>query len=195
MKELLDKIPESGYITRSNHGQQMRGHTGCISYDADANTLHFYNSYFGSSVNQTHNLSTNSGNIEVGVQLSYPKYMQDFHQTLLKHHNASAVSAYTHTDKEDSSLSFRMPFVSPYQSPLTGQDGGGVNLICIAYYKGFKKLGHYDNISLIKAAKLKLRACKAIIKENRNDPAFLDSVVCNNTNGVLELHASPLMLD
>ena len=83
----------------------------------------------------------------------------------------------------------------PYQSSLTRQNEGGVGFACKVYCRGFKKLGHYDNISLIKAAKLKLRACKAIIKENGNDPAFLDSIVCNNTNGVLELRASPLMLD
>ena len=193
MKELLDKIPESGYITRSNHGQQMRGHTGMISYDADANALHFYNSYFGSSVDQVHSLDTNSGKIDVRIQLPFTKYMGDFQQNLLNHHNALGVSAYVCTSKEDLSISLHLPNYSLNRSQFVPSLDTGLEYT--AYYKGFKKLGHYDNISLIKEAKSKLRACKAMIKENQNDPVFLDSIVCNNTNGILELNASPLMLD
>lgn len=193
MKELLDKLPESGYITRSNHGQQMRGHTGMISYDADANSLHFYNSYFGSSVDQTHNLNTNAGKIDIRVQVPFTKYMDEFQQNLQNHHNALGVSAYVYTAKEDLSISLRMPNYSLTLGRfIPGQDTG---LAYTVYYNGFKKLGHYDNISLIKEVKSKLRAYKATIKENRNDPVFLDSIVCNNTNGILGLHASPLMLD
>ena len=193
MKELLDTLPESGYITRSNHGQQMRGHTGCISYDADANTLHFYNSYFGSSVDQTHNLNTNSGRIDVRTQLPFTQYMANFQKNLLDHHNALGVSAYVCTAKEDRSISLRMPnYDLTLGRFVPGQDTG---LAYTVYYNGFKKLGHYDNISLIKATKSKLRAHKAIVKENQNNPVFFDSIVCNNTNGILELHASPLMLD
>lgn len=193
MKELLDKLPESGYITRSNHGQQMRGHTGCISYDADADSLHFYNSYFGSSVDQTHNLSTNAGKIDVRVQVPFTKYLDEFQQNLQNHHNALGVSAYVCTAKEDVSISLRMPNYSVTLGKFVpGMDTG---LAYTVYYNGFKKLGHYDNISLIKEVKSKLRAYKATVKENRNNPAFLDSIVCNNTNGILELHASPLMLD
>ena len=193
MKELLDKLPESGYITRSNHGQQMRGHTGMISYDADANALHFYNSYFGSSVDQTHNLNTNSGKIDVRIQVPFTKYMDDFHQNLRNHHNASGISAYVCTNKEDLSISLRMPNYSLKLAQFV--PGSDTGLAYTIYYKGFKKLGHYDNISLIKETKSKLRACKAIIKENQNNLVFFDSVVCNNTDGILELHASPLMLD
>jgi len=193
MKELLDQMPESGYITRSNYGQQMRGHTGMISYDADANTLQFYNSYFGSCVDQTHNLSTNSGKIYVRIDQSYPMYMHDFQVKLVRHHNAVALSAYICTGKEDLSVSLRIP-QSNVQTPYIPTDTG-INFEFTAYYEGFKKLGHYDNISLIKAMKSKLRACKAIIKENQNDSVFLDSIVCNNVNGILELKASPLMLD
>ena len=193
MKELLDKLPESGYIMRSNHGQQMRGHTGCISYDADANSLHFYNSYFGSSVDQTHHLSTNAGKIDVRVQAPLTQYMANFQKNLLDHHNALGVSAYVCTAKEDRSIALHMP-----HDLITGRHlvpGVTAGLVYTVYYNGFKKLGHYDNISLIKATKSKLRAHKAIIKENQNNPVFFDSIVCNKTNGILELHASPLMLD
>ena len=193
MKELLDQIPESGYITRSNYGHQMRGHAGGISYDADADNLHFYNSYFGSCVDQVHNLNTNSGKIHVGISQSYPMYMHDFQVNLVRHHSAVALSAHICTGKEDLRVSLRIP-QSNVQTPYIPTDIG-LNFECTAYYEGFKKLGHYDNISLIKAMKSKLRACKAIIKENQNDSVFLDSVVCNNLNGILELHASPLMLD
>jgi hypothetical protein len=192
MKELLDQMPESGYITHSNHGQQMRGHAGSISYNADVNTLHFYNSYFGSCVDQVHNLSTNSGKIYVRIDQPYPMYMHDFQVNVVRHHSAVALSTYICTDKEDLSVSLHRP-QSDVQTPYIPNTS--MNLQCTAYYKGFKKLGHYDNISLIKAMKSKLRACKAIIKENQNDSVFLDSIVCNNVNGILELHASPLMLD
>ena len=189
MKELLDQIPESGYITRSNYGQQMRGHAGSISYDADANTLHFYNSYFASSIDQIHNLSTNSGKIDLRFSQSCPMYMRNFQVNIVRHHNAVGLSPYVYTAKKDLSVSLRLPQHAPAIVLST------MHFECTAYYEGFKKLGHYDNISLIKAMKSKLRACKAIIKENQNDSVFLDRVVCNNVGGALALHASPLMLD
>ena len=144
-------------ILTFNPGKLLKGHRGNIScqiIDNKVVALTHYNIYFGSIVNNTFYFNENKTNINVTKSTITSKYLKDFYDTITEN------KKHIYNPEQDLHLDYNQ-----------------IQLQSTVVVDGFLGLGHWENIKLIKNVSDRLSKFKAIIKENGNDPEFINNIV------------------
>lgn len=161
-------------VFKFKDGNSFKGHTGNVvygKYEDETCFLNIYNKYYDVIVLTEYYFATNKTILSSIIEFAMPNYFLDFINKLTDN-GKLILDVENYELGSNTTLSYNCNNL-PYFS------------ISYKYsYDGFIALNHYENIKIVKHIKAMVSMFKSIIRDNIEDPDFIDNISYKKNNKV-----------